>query len=69
MELLRWLLDARLEVAGSAVLWREVVGNVFGLASARGVMSAGDRSPVLPCPPSLHPRFSIQANAESSAQP
>jgi nicotinamide mononucleotide transporter len=34
MGALRWLLDARLEVAGSAVLWREVVGNVFGLASA-----------------------------------
>jgi nicotinamide mononucleotide transporter len=32
--LLRWLLDGRLEVAGSAVLWREVIGNVFGLASA-----------------------------------
>lgn len=30
---LRWLLDARLELAGSAVLWREIVGNVFGLAS------------------------------------
>jgi nicotinamide mononucleotide transporter len=30
---LRWLLDARLEVAGSTVLWREVVGNGFGLAS------------------------------------
>jgi nicotinamide mononucleotide transporter len=34
MNLLRWLLDARLEVAGSAVLWREVIGNVVGLASA-----------------------------------
>jgi nicotinamide mononucleotide transporter len=34
MGTLRWLLDARLEVAGSAVLWREVIGNVFGLASA-----------------------------------
>jgi nicotinamide mononucleotide transporter len=34
MGALRWLLDARLEVAGSAVLWREVIGNVFGLVSA-----------------------------------
>jgi nicotinamide mononucleotide transporter len=34
MGLLRWLLDAQLTIAGSAVLWREVVGNVFGLASA-----------------------------------
>jgi nicotinamide mononucleotide transporter len=34
MGTLRWLLDARLEVAGSTVLWREVIGNVFGLASA-----------------------------------
>ncbi|HEY0698248.1 MAG TPA: nicotinamide riboside transporter PnuC [Micromonospora sp.] len=31
---LRWLLDARLEVAGSAILWREIVGNLFGLVSA-----------------------------------
>ncbi len=29
-----WLLDAQLSVAGSPVLVREVVGNVFGLASA-----------------------------------
>jgi nicotinamide mononucleotide transporter len=34
MHLLRWLLDARLEVAGSVVLWREIVGNLFGLGSA-----------------------------------
>jgi nicotinamide mononucleotide transporter len=34
MSLLRWLLDARLQVAGSPVLWREIVGNIFGLASA-----------------------------------
>lgn len=31
-DLLHWLLDAR--VAGSTVLWREVIGNLFGLASA-----------------------------------
>ncbi|GAB3804021.1 nicotinamide riboside transporter PnuC [Micromonospora zhanjiangensis] len=34
MTFLRWLLDARLEIAGSPVLWREIVGNVFGLGSA-----------------------------------
>jgi nicotinamide mononucleotide transporter len=31
---LGWLLDAQVDVAGSPVLLREVVGNVFGLASA-----------------------------------
>ncbi|MCX4473150.1 Nicotinamide riboside transporter PnuC [Micromonospora sp. MW-13] len=31
---LGWLLDAQLPVAGSPVLVREIVGNVFGLASA-----------------------------------
>lgn len=34
IDFLRWLLDARLEVLGSQILWREVVGNGFGLASA-----------------------------------
>jgi len=34
MDVLYWLIDARLEIAGSHVLWREIVGNVFGLASA-----------------------------------
>ncbi|HEX5543389.1 MAG TPA: nicotinamide riboside transporter PnuC [Micromonospora sp.] len=34
MELMHWLLDARLEIAGSHILWREIVGNGFGLASA-----------------------------------
>lgn len=34
MDLLMWLLDARLSIAGSTVLWREVVGNGFGLAAA-----------------------------------
>jgi nicotinamide mononucleotide transporter len=29
-----WLLDAKLEVLGSEILWREIVGNGFGLASA-----------------------------------
>ncbi|MFC8619341.1 nicotinamide riboside transporter PnuC [Micromonospora purpureochromogenes] len=31
---LGWLLEAQLEIAGSPVLVREIVGNVFGLASA-----------------------------------
>jgi nicotinamide mononucleotide transporter len=34
MHALLWLLDARLHVAGSEILWREIVGNLFGLASA-----------------------------------
>lgn len=38
MDALRWLLDARLHLGDSEVLWREVVGNVFGLASAIGGM-------------------------------
>lgn len=29
-----WLLDARLHVMGSEILWREIVGNGFGLGSA-----------------------------------
>nr|WP_280473208.1 nicotinamide mononucleotide transporter family protein [Nocardia asiatica] len=32
------LLDAKLHVAGSEMLWREVIGNGFGLASAIGGM-------------------------------
>ncbi|WP_461024540.1 nicotinamide riboside transporter PnuC [Thalassiella azotivora] len=38
MDLLVELLDARLRIGDSYVLWREVVGNVFGLASAVGGM-------------------------------
>ncbi|REF38301.1 nicotinamide riboside transporter PnuC [Thermasporomyces composti] len=34
MSWLMWLLDARLHIAGSEILWREIVGNGFGLASA-----------------------------------
>ncbi|MEV4759892.1 nicotinamide riboside transporter PnuC [Micromonospora sp. NPDC049559] len=33
MGFLHWLLDAELHVGGSTVLWREIVGNAFGLAS------------------------------------
>ncbi len=39
MDFLRWLFDAKLEFAGGGfLLWREVIGNVFGLASALGGM-------------------------------
>lgn len=34
--MLEWLFDAQLTVLGHAILWREVVGNGFGLASAVG---------------------------------
>jgi nicotinamide mononucleotide transporter len=33
-----WFFDAQLVIAGHAVLWREVIGNLFGLASALGGM-------------------------------
>jgi nicotinamide mononucleotide transporter len=38
METLRWLLEAEIEVAGSGLLLREVIGNGFGLACALGGM-------------------------------
>jgi len=39
MELLQWLFDARIEFAGGQfILFREVLGNVFGLLSALGGM-------------------------------
>ncbi|WP_026554295.1 nicotinamide riboside transporter PnuC [Arthrobacter sp. 35W] len=39
MDFLRWLFDAKLEFAGGGfLLWREVLGNAFGLASALGGM-------------------------------
>lgn len=36
--MLDWLFDAQLSVAGHPILWREVIGNLFGLASAVGGM-------------------------------
>ena len=38
MDLLRWLFDAQLVIGDQVVLWREVLGNLFGLASALGGM-------------------------------
>ncbi|MCZ2403402.1 nicotinamide mononucleotide transporter [Paenarthrobacter sp. Z7-10] len=39
MGFLRWLFEAKLEFAGGGfLLWREVLGNIFGLASALGGM-------------------------------
>lgn len=39
MDVLRWLFEAKLEFAGGGfILWREVIGNLFGLASALGGM-------------------------------
>ena len=32
------LLDATLVIGGAPILWREIIGNVFGLASAYGGM-------------------------------
>nr|AGU11691.1 Nicotinamide mononucleotide transporter [uncultured organism] len=38
MGFLHWLFDAQLVIGSQTILWREVVGNVFGLASALGGM-------------------------------
>ena len=38
MEILRWLFDAEIHIGGQTLLWREVLGNVFGLLSALGGM-------------------------------
>lgn len=38
MDVLRWLFDAQLRVGDGFILWREVLGNVFGLLSALGGM-------------------------------
>lgn len=38
MDPVAWLFDAELTIAGAPILWREVVGNAFGLASAVGGM-------------------------------
>lgn len=38
MEPLQWLFDAQLRLGDQTILWREVIGNVFGLLSALGGM-------------------------------
>ena len=38
MNLLRWLYSAHIEIGGSAITWREIIGNAFGFASALGGM-------------------------------
>jgi nicotinamide mononucleotide transporter len=36
VNLLHWLYDAQVSIAGHAITWREIVGNAFGFASAIG---------------------------------
>lgn len=38
MDLLRWLFEAEITIGDQHILWREVIGNLFGLASAIGGM-------------------------------
>lgn len=38
MNPIEWLFDAQLIIAGQTILWREVIGNLFGMASAVGGM-------------------------------
>ncbi|TFD50187.1 nicotinamide riboside transporter PnuC [Cryobacterium frigoriphilum] len=38
MNPIEWLFDAQLQIGTQTILWREVVGNVFGIASAVGGM-------------------------------
>ena len=38
MDPLNWLFDAQLQIGGKGILWREIVGNAFGLVSALGGM-------------------------------
>ena len=38
MNVIEWLFDAQLHIGTQTVLWREVIGNAFGLASAIGGM-------------------------------
>lgn len=38
MDAIRWLFDAQLVIGDQTVLWREIIGNVFGLLSALGGM-------------------------------
>ena len=38
MNLLEWLFEAQLDFGSKHILWREIIGNAFGLASALGGM-------------------------------
>ena len=38
MNPIEWLFDAQLVIGGQTILWREVIGNAFGMASAVGGM-------------------------------
>ncbi|NQX12457.1 nicotinamide mononucleotide transporter [Microbacteriaceae bacterium VKM Ac-2855] len=38
MNVITWLFDAQLVIGDQAILWREIIGNVFGLLSALGGM-------------------------------
>lgn len=38
MNLIQWLFDAQLRIGDQVILWREVLGNVFGMLSAVGGM-------------------------------
>ena len=38
MNPIEWLFDAQLQIGSQTILWREVVGNAFGIASAIGGM-------------------------------
>jgi nicotinamide mononucleotide transporter len=38
MNVLNWLFDAQLDIGDQHILWREIIGNAFGLASAVGGM-------------------------------
>jgi nicotinamide mononucleotide transporter len=38
MDALRWLYEAEIEIGSSHILWREIIGNLIGLASAIGGM-------------------------------
>ncbi|GII99751.1 nicotinamide mononucleotide transporter [Sediminihabitans luteus] len=38
MDVIHWLFDAQLVIGSQVILWREVLGNLFGLASALGGM-------------------------------
>ncbi|WP_130179159.1 nicotinamide riboside transporter PnuC [Cryobacterium sp. SO1] len=38
MSLINWLFDAQLQIGTQTILWREIIGNAFGIASAVGGM-------------------------------